>query len=98
MPTRLIADALPDVMDCARLEVIAGAGHMGPMTHADAVSARIVAHIAERRSHAGPARADDAPAASSAWMPPDRLQRKTGRGCGPFQIADRRAPAYGNFQ
>ena len=45
MPTRVIADALPDAMDCARVEVIAGAGHMGPMTHADAVSARIVAHI-----------------------------------------------------
>jgi pimeloyl-ACP methyl ester carboxylesterase len=45
MPTRLIADALPEAMDCARVEVIAGAGHMGPMTHADAVSARIVAHV-----------------------------------------------------
>jgi pimeloyl-ACP methyl ester carboxylesterase len=45
MPTRLIADALPDAMGYARVEVIAGAGHMGPMTHADAVSARIGAHI-----------------------------------------------------
>lgn len=45
LPTRVIADALPDAMDCGRVEVIAGAGHMGPMTHADAVSARIVAHI-----------------------------------------------------
>jgi pimeloyl-ACP methyl ester carboxylesterase len=44
LPTRVIADALPDAMDCA-VEVIAGAGHMGPMTHADAVSARMVAHI-----------------------------------------------------
>ena len=45
MPTRVIADALPDAMDCARVEVITGAGHMGPMTHADRVSSRIVAHI-----------------------------------------------------
>lgn len=45
MPTRVIADALPDAMGCARIEVVAGAGHMGPMTHADAVSARIVTHI-----------------------------------------------------
>jgi len=45
LPTRVIADALPDAMDCGRVEVIAGAGHMGPMTHADAVSARIAAHI-----------------------------------------------------
>src|SRR6185503_18868091 len=45
LPTRVIADALPDAMDRGRIEVIAGAGHMGPMTHTDAVSARIVAHI-----------------------------------------------------
>jgi pimeloyl-ACP methyl ester carboxylesterase len=45
MPTRVIADALPEAMHCARVEVLAGAAHMGPMTHADAVSARIVAHI-----------------------------------------------------
>jgi pimeloyl-ACP methyl ester carboxylesterase len=46
-PTRLIADALPGAMDCARLEVIAGAGHLGPLTHAAAVNARIAAHIAK---------------------------------------------------
>ena len=45
MPTRIIADTLPDAMDCARAEVLAGAGHMGPMTHADVVVARIAAHI-----------------------------------------------------
>jgi pimeloyl-ACP methyl ester carboxylesterase len=45
MPTRVIADALPDAVDRASVEVMAGAGHMGPMTHAEAVSARIVAHI-----------------------------------------------------
>jgi pimeloyl-ACP methyl ester carboxylesterase len=45
MPTRVIADALPDAMGCAGGEVIAGAGHIGPMTHGDTVSARIVAHI-----------------------------------------------------
>lgn len=45
MPTRVIADALPDAMNCACVEVLAGAGHMGPMMHADAVAARTVAHI-----------------------------------------------------
>ena len=54
MPTRVIADALPDAMDCATLEVIAGAGHMGPMTHADAVSARIVAHITSAEAMPAP--------------------------------------------
>lgn len=55
-PTRLIADALPDVMDCARLEVIAGAGHMGPLTHAAAVNARIVKHIADAEAMQAPPR------------------------------------------
>src|SRR4029078_5387296 len=45
LPTRVIADARTVAMDCGGVKVIAGAGHMGPMTHADAVSARIVAHI-----------------------------------------------------
>ncbi len=46
-PTRLIADALPGAMDCARLEIVAGAGHLGPLTHAAAVNARIAAHVAK---------------------------------------------------
>jgi pimeloyl-ACP methyl ester carboxylesterase len=45
-PARMIAAALPDLMPCARLATIAGAGHMGPLTHAAAVNAPIVAHIA----------------------------------------------------
>jgi pimeloyl-ACP methyl ester carboxylesterase len=45
MPTRVIADTLPDAIDSASVEVVTGAGHMGPMTHADAVSARIAAHM-----------------------------------------------------
>jgi len=55
-PTRLIADALPDVMDCARLEIIAGAGHMGPLTHAAAVSARVASHIARAEAMQAPQR------------------------------------------
>jgi pimeloyl-ACP methyl ester carboxylesterase len=45
-PTRMIAAALPDLLPCARLVTVAGAGHMGPLTHAAAVNAPIVAHIA----------------------------------------------------
>jgi pimeloyl-ACP methyl ester carboxylesterase len=46
-PTRLIADTLPSIFPDARHAVVAGAGHMGPITHADAVNALIFAHIAE---------------------------------------------------
>jgi pimeloyl-ACP methyl ester carboxylesterase len=46
-PTRLIADTLPTLMPAARLVVIPGAGHMGPLTHAPEVNAAIERHIAE---------------------------------------------------
>jgi pimeloyl-ACP methyl ester carboxylesterase len=45
LPTRIVAEALPALMPCARLCVVAGAGHMGPLTHASAVSELIAAHI-----------------------------------------------------
>jgi pimeloyl-ACP methyl ester carboxylesterase len=44
-PTRLIADTLPSIFPDARQAVVAGAGHMGPITHANPVNALIVAHI-----------------------------------------------------
>ena len=44
-PTRLIAEALQAAMPAARLEVVAGAGHMGPLTHTKSVNAAIVQHI-----------------------------------------------------
>lgn len=44
-PTRLIAETLQASMRGARLEVVAGAGHMGPLTHAKEVNAAIVRHI-----------------------------------------------------
>jgi pimeloyl-ACP methyl ester carboxylesterase len=37
----LVAQAVPG----ARLETIAGAGHMGPLTHRNAVDERIAAHV-----------------------------------------------------
>ena len=46
-PTRLIAETLPALMPAAGLLVIAGAGHMGPLTHASEVNAAIARHIAE---------------------------------------------------
>ncbi|WP_246641806.1 alpha/beta fold hydrolase [Paraburkholderia edwinii] len=46
-PTRAIAERLPMLLPAARLAVVEGAGHMGPVTHADEVNAAIVRHIAE---------------------------------------------------
>ena len=41
-PTRTIAELLPTLLPAARLAVLDGAGHMGPLTHAAAVNALIV--------------------------------------------------------
>jgi pimeloyl-ACP methyl ester carboxylesterase len=46
-PTRLIAEMLPDLVPEARLTVVAGAGHMGPLTHCQTVTAAIARHIME---------------------------------------------------
>lgn len=46
-PTRLIAETLPTLLPNARLAVVAGAGHMGPLTHATEVNAIIRLHIAD---------------------------------------------------
>ncbi len=43
-PTRVIAELLPALLR-ARLAVVQGAGHMGPLTHAPAVNALIAAHL-----------------------------------------------------
>ncbi len=53
-PTRQIAEMLPGLLADARTAVIEGAGHMGPMTHAEAVAAEIARHIrqAEEPAHA----------------------------------------------
>jgi pimeloyl-ACP methyl ester carboxylesterase len=47
VPTRVIAERLPMLLPAARLAIVEGAGHMGPLTHADKVNAAIVRHIAE---------------------------------------------------
>jgi pimeloyl-ACP methyl ester carboxylesterase len=47
VPTRQIAETLSAFMPTARLAVIAGAGHMGPLTHAAEVNVAIARHVTE---------------------------------------------------
>jgi pimeloyl-ACP methyl ester carboxylesterase len=53
-PAREITEILGRLFPNARLGVVAGAGHMGPLTHAEQVAARLAAHVeaAEALSHA----------------------------------------------
>ena len=55
-PTRVIAEVLSDLLPACRLIAIAGAGHMGPLTHAPEVSTLIVRHIADAEAAAQPRR------------------------------------------
>jgi pimeloyl-ACP methyl ester carboxylesterase len=50
-PTRLIAEELSRTFPRNRLMTIAGAGHMGPLTHAEEVNRAIVAHVEAAQSH-----------------------------------------------
>jgi len=44
-PTRLIAETLAKSLPAARLAVVDGAGHMGPLTHTAAVNELIATHV-----------------------------------------------------
>ena len=44
-PTQLVSEALAGLPACGSFTTIAGAGHMGPITHAAAVNRHIVDHI-----------------------------------------------------
>lgn len=56
-PTRVIAEALSEQLPDGRLTVVRGAGHMGPLTHASEVAARIAEHIRSARPPTNPATA-----------------------------------------
>jgi pimeloyl-ACP methyl ester carboxylesterase len=51
-PTRAVAEGLLEYLPASGLAVIAGAGHMGPLTHSMEVSALIVRHILQADSNA----------------------------------------------
>lgn len=44
-PSRRIVDMLAEAMPGARVQRIAGAGHMSPLTHPDAVNAAVIEHL-----------------------------------------------------
>ncbi len=62
-PTRLIAEALASVLPHGRAATIAGAGHMGPLTHAAQVNAAIARHIGD--AQAPPMRASTSTSAAA---------------------------------
>jgi len=43
---RRVSEVLAETLPNARVQYLAGAGHMGPITHADAFNALVVEHIA----------------------------------------------------
>ncbi len=53
-PTSVIAEGLAQWLPASRLVDIAGAGHMGPLTHTPEVSALLVRHIVEAEAEAPP--------------------------------------------
>lgn len=52
MPERRVLERLAVALPDARLQMFAGVGHMGPITHATAVNAAILAHIETSSSRA----------------------------------------------
>lgn len=45
LSTRTVADGLSELLPACRVEVVEGAGHMGPLTHAAEVALRISGHV-----------------------------------------------------
>jgi pimeloyl-ACP methyl ester carboxylesterase len=54
LPTRVVSERLLEILPQSRLKIVAGAGHLGPLTHAAAVSHLIVQHIADAEVNAQP--------------------------------------------
>ena len=50
-PARKVADLLAEELPGAQRLEIAGAGHLGPITHAQRVNAAILAHLARHLTH-----------------------------------------------
>lgn len=55
-PTRLVAERLAGIFPDSRLVTIDGAGHMGPITHAEAVNREILDHVARAQAPRQPRR------------------------------------------
>ncbi len=54
LPTEVVADGLARLLPRGRLEVVRGAGHMGPVTHPAEVARRMIAAVADAElGHSG---------------------------------------------
>lgn len=74
LPTRVIAEALGDLLPASQTVEIEGAGHMGPLTHPTTVSERLVQHIAAAnragiRPHRVATRRHAVFSAKASWCP-----------------------------
>ena len=77
MPSALIAEHLSQLLPAARLLVVDGAGHMGPITHAPEVSALVAQHITAAEADAlGACRPP--PSAKRLLAAVDRVARERG--------------------
>lgn len=56
LSTRTVVDGLSELLPACRVEVVDGAGHMGPLTHAAEVAQRIATHVAASDSEQRTAR------------------------------------------
>lgn len=90
-PSRMIAEQLAALLPRARLAVVQGAGHMGPVTHAEEVAAAMAGHVrasaelsaALARIETAASRATARPRAATTWVPgpsraPARSAARTG--------------------
>jgi len=51
LPTRVISERLIEILPKGRLKIVAGAGHMGPLTHASEVARLIAQHISTAQAN-----------------------------------------------
>ncbi len=75
-PARRICEVLTHLLPQARLHELPGAGHMAPLTHAEAVNALIAAHLDSNSTHGGKHESTE----HRVGVSPHRLRRLAGAG------------------
>lgn len=79
LPTRRICELLTRMLSAARLRVVPGAGHMAPLTHAEAVNELIAEHLESNSTHGGKHEKNPQ---HRAGVSPHRLRQLAGAGAG----------------